>query len=413
MTPRERHTPRLQGMHRALGVVQDLGTRSVRQPVGERLLAVLVEFGDIDVCRRVTCRGQAHRRDVPRPTTPGADDVNAGRLGRRVLVEPRLDVGGGQDGGVEVEATLGLVGSSVEGLEEAVAQDAELEAVEDLVDLFAVPRRALEVGDRHGQREVTHELVEATVAQDTVEVFAQGLPGLALDLVGVGDHALEVAVETEPLGGRLGSDPGDAREVVARLTDEGGEVAVALGRHEVLLLDGLGVHPPHVGDPAHGIDQRDVVGHELEGVAVTRDDDDLHALGLGHRRQRRDDVVGLEPVDLHVLDPQRIEHLADQRDLPLELARGGGTRGLVVGVLLGAERLARHVERDGDVSGVLVAQHVDEHRREAVDAVGVLTRARREVLHREGEERAIGKGMTVKNKEATHAWQPMANPRHQ
>lgn len=74
-----------------------------------------------------------------------------------MLVEPLLDVARGEDGRVEVEAALGLVRCGVERLEEPLAQDAELEAVEDLVDLLAVPRGPLEVGDGHGQREVADE----------------------------------------------------------------------------------------------------------------------------------------------------------------------------------------------------------------------------------------------------------------
>ena len=55
-----------------------------------------------------------------------------------------------------------------------------------------------------------------------------------------------------------------------------------------------------------------------------------------------------------------------------------------------------------DVGGLLVAQHVDQHRGEAVDGVGVLTGRGREVLHREREERAVGQRVTVEEQEARH-----------
>jgi hypothetical protein len=47
------------------------------------------------------------------------------------------------------------------------------------------------------------------------------------------------------------------------------------------------------------------------------------------------------------------------------------------------------------VRRLLVAEHVDEHGGEAVDRVGVLARARREVLGGKREERAIGQRVSV------------------
>ena len=76
--------------------------------------------------------------------------------------------------------------------------------------------------------------------------------------------------------------------------------------------------------------------------------------------------------------------------------------GLVVGVLLGAERLAGDVERHADVGGLLVAQDVDEHRREAEHRIGVLPGGGREVLDREGEEGSVGDGMAVDQQQAVH-----------
>ena len=67
----------------------------------------------------------------------------------------------------------------------------------------------------------------------------------------------------------------------------------------------------------------------------------------------------------------------------------------------------RDVEGDREVGRLLVAQHVDQHRREAVDRVGVLAGAGREVLDRQREEGPVGEGMSVEEQEATHAWQPI------
>ena len=209
---------------------------------------------------------------------------------------------GAEDVPLELEAALDLVLRRLERREQPLAQHPELEAVEHPVDLLAVPGGPLEVGDGEGEVEVVDEPVQPPVAQHVVEVQAQVLAGLALDLVDVGDDALEVAVLGQPLGGGLGPDPRDPRQVVAGLADERGEVAVALRRHEVPLLDRGGIHPPHLGDPPDGVEQGDLVGDELEGVAVAGADDHLVPVGDRLPGQGGDDVVGLVALDPDVAD---------------------------------------------------------------------------------------------------------------
>jgi hypothetical protein len=162
---------------------------------------------------------------------------------------------------------------------------------------------------------------------------------------------------------------------------------------------GVGRHPGQVGDPLARVQHGDVVGDQLQGVAVAGADQHLEARGSGLPGERRDDVVGLEPVRFDVDDVERVEDLLDQRHLSGELRRRGRPVGLVLGVLRRAEGLPGHVERDGEVRRPLVAQHVDEHGREAVDGVGVLAGGGGEVLHRQGEERPVGHRVAVDQQE--------------
>ncbi len=280
--PAQRQPPRGQRLELGLGVVEHLRGLGVGEPRGEHGVLLGGERREVEV------RGGAVlAREGDRPGVPGAGPVLArddDAVGKPppdgTVTEAHREVVGGEHVSVELEAALDLVGLDLEGLEQPIAEHAELEAVEDLVHLLAVPGRALEVGDAERQLEVVDEPVEAAVAQHVVEVRAEVLARLALDLVGVPDDAGEVAVLGDPLRGGLRADPGDARQVVARLPDQRGEIAVPVRGHEVLLLDGRRVHPPHLGDPAHRVDEGDLVADELEGIAVTRADDDLSP-GLG------------------------------------------------------------------------------------------------------------------------------------
>lgn len=322
-----------------------------------------------------------------------------------VLLEPHGHLAGGQYPPIEVDAGIGLdlVRCAREGREEALAQRRELQRVEHGVDLLPVEGRVeRELGRVVRQIEIAHQRVQPTVPQHVVEVVAQRLSRLARDLVDPIDDRLEAAVRVDPLGRRLGSDAGNPRKIVTGLADQGGDVGVELRQHAVLLLDRDRRHPREVRDPLARVEDRDVVADELQRVAVPGADQDLHALGLGAGRQRRDDVVGLEAVLVQVSDVERVQHLLDQLDLPGELGGRARPVGLVVGVLLGAERPARLVEGDAHVRGLLVSQHVDEHRGEPEDRVRALSRGGGEVLDRQREEGTVRHRMSVDQQESAH-----------
>ena len=193
----------------------------------------------------------------------------------------------------------------------------------------------------------------------------------------------------------FGPTPGTPGQVVAGLADQGRQVGIALRGREVLLLHRLGGHPGQVGNALARVEHGDAVGNQLERVAVAGADQHVETLGLGLGGQGADHVVRLEARLFHVGDVEGLQHLLDQVELTLELVRGLGPVGLVLGVDLGAEGLPGHVEGHAQVGRRLVAQHVDQHRGEAEHAVGVLAGLGGEVFHRESEEGSISDGVPV------------------
>jgi len=323
---------------------------------------------------RVGAEPAEEARDVARPER-GPGQLEPG------LVDDHLLLGGEhvEDAGAELAA--------------------ELQLVEELERTLAVPLLAGRPGGRQVERQVADQRVEAPVADHVAQVGAEVLPRLAGDLVGVGDDVVEAVVGGDPLGGRLRPHARDARQVVAVLADEGGELRVAVRRDAVLLLDRGRRHPGEVRHPAHRVEHRGALGDQLQRVAVAGQDQHLHPLVERPRREGGDDVVGLVAGDREVRDAPGVEHRLDQRQLAGELPRRLVALGLVVGVLLEPEGLPRQVEGDRDVGRLLVPEHVGEHRREAVDRVGVLAGGRREVLHRKREERAVGQRVAVEEQE--------------
>ena len=171
---------------------------------------------------------------------------------------------------------------------------AELQGIHDTRQLGAVggPQDQVRSG-RHIQVEVSHQAVQATIAHNVAHMIAQRLTRLALDPVGMSDHAVETVVEIDPLRRGLGTDSGHARQVVAGLAHQSSQLGVALGRDSVPILDLPGRHAPQSGHPLDRVEHGAAVRHRLEGVTVPGAYEDLHALGLGRGRQSGENVIRL------------------------------------------------------------------------------------------------------------------------
>ena len=308
------------------------------------------DLGGVDPRAGAGARGQCDGDDLPGARTPRSLYGDADPLPvAGVLGEPARDGAGGQPLPVELEPGLVdlLGGGRVDGVHQPGAQlAADLQLVEQLEGGGAVPRLADGLARPHGQRQVADQRVEVAVADHVAEVGAQRLALLARDLVGAGDHVVEPVELVDPLGGVPLADSGDAGQVVGGLPHDGRELGIAPRRHAVLVLDVGRGEAGQVADPAHRVEHRRGLGDELDGVAVTGEDQHLHALGDGLGGEGGDDVVGLVALELEVPDRQRVEHLPDQRQLAAELARGLVPLGLVLRVFLEPEGLARLVERD-------------------------------------------------------------------
>ena len=233
--------------------------------------------------------------------------------------------------------------------------------------------------------------------------FSRSFSGV--DLVEPGDQRVEVAELADQLGRGLLPHPGNAGDVVR---------GIALQR---LVVDHL-VRPE--AEPL--VDPGDVVhdrvldagprGHqahprcdELEHVEVDRDDGRLEVLRVVELlRDRADDVVGLESGHLVDRDAQRLDDLADLRELVAQVVGHLHARALVLGVLLVSERRPGQVERDREVVRLEVLESAQHDAREAEDAVHEVAARRGE--RRKGEVAAVDEPIAVEQHQAFHRWAP-------
>ncbi len=139
---------------------------------------------------------------------------------------------------------------------------------------------------------------------DRVARLDDRLPPLAFDLPRPGQQRVEIAVLVDELGGGLGADTGDARDVVDAVAHQRQHVADLLGPDAELLA--------HLGRAKHAVlhrvENHDAVTAELQQVLVRRADHDVHPGRHAHPGQRGDEIVSLEAGGLDLGQPERVHH---------------------------------------------------------------------------------------------------------
>ena len=140
--------------------------------------------------------------------------------------------------------------------------------------------------------------------------------------------------------------------------------------------------------------------HELEHVEVAGDDRRVEPVALGLDRQRPDDVVGLVAGELVDRDPERLDDLADLRELVTQVIRHPQPGRLVVGEPLVAEGRPGQVEGDRDVVGPDVLEAAEDDARETEHRVDELALRRRQ--GREREVSAVDQPVAVEQHQAFH-----------
>ncbi len=219
------------------------------------------------------------------------------------------------------------------------------------------------------------------------------------DLVQPREQRIQRLEVPDQLRRGLLADARDARDVVGRVALQGLVVDHLVGSQPEPLVDLRDVVHHGVLDAGPRRHQPDPWRHELEHVEVHRDDRRLEVVArIELLRDRPDDVVRFIALHLVDRDPERLDDLADLRELVAQVVRHPLASRLVVGVLLVAERRAGQVERDGEVVRLEVLEPAEDDAREAEGPVDEVTAGRRE--RRKGEVSAVDQPVAVEQHQA-------------
>ncbi len=281
--------------------------------------------------------------------------LRRGRLGPRALPVGDRDLAG-----------LDLVRVHAGGGADAAGDGGELHRLEEGQQPLRVGILHAELVERHVEIHAAVELDELARDARELGVLDQVLPALGLlDLLGVRQEVLQVAIFEDELRRRLHADAGHARHVVDRIARQRLHVA-----HEARLDAELLDHLRHADALVlHLVVHLDAVADELHQVLVGGHD--------RHRRARlarlagigRDQVVGLEALLLDAVHGEGAGRVADDLELRPQILRRLRPVRLVVGVDLVAERDGRVVEDHREMGrrlAVGLAQQLPQHVAEAV-----------------------------------------------
>ena len=381
---------------------RDLDARGERASF--QLLRVVRPFRRVGRCQRVGHRPQRGQRSERGLRSPGrcGGAAHLAQVGvepdrfRRVRRDHRRELIGRDLAEIQLRhLDLGLHDAD---LVQPVEQGTELEGREEPAHLGGIPLPHHAVLGADVQRQVGDDprqlLVQGQLRRRRQHVVLQ----LPAQLVRVLEQRLDRAVLLDQLRGGLLPHPGNTGDVVRRVALQRHVLEVLRRRHaEPLLHPGLVVQDD-VGDPAAVEHHLDARAHELEEVTVRRHDHRVHTLLGGTHGEGADGVVRLVVDDPHHGNAKRVEHLVDQPELRREVRGCLGTTGLVVRVLLQPNGRPAQVERHREEVGALVAEQLDQHRREAVDGVRDLPGAGGQ-CRRECEVRAVRERVPVQQED--------------
>ena len=146
---------------------------------------------------------------------------------------------------------------------------------------------------------------------------------------------------------------------------------------------------------------RHVGGDQLEGIAISGEDDGFDVGGFRLPRQGADDVVGLPAGKFVHGYGERPHQFLDAVELRAQFRRSWRALGLVFGEPFVAERGRGRVESHGNVGGLPFVEGAEEHAGKPVHAGNVLAGAGdgQAAAHADGSERTVNHGVPIDQEE--------------
>ena len=242
---------------------------------------------------------------------------------------------------------------------------------------------------------------DLTAQQRVVNVRAQVLAHLALDLVSMRDDFVQAAVLRNERARFFGADARHAGDVIGRIALQAVKIGHEGRRDAVIqIVHALGRHNRHVGQAFASRHHVDVFGHELIHITVAGHQQHVAAGFLAQARHSAQDVVAFPALGLQNRHVERAEQLLDHGELRMQVGIHGRALRLVLRQHLHAHARLALIKRHDDAIGIKGVDHLEEHIQEAEDRVGGAT-VRRVHGGRHGMEGAMHERVAVDDGKGT------------
>ena len=236
-----------------------------------------------------------------------------------------------------------------------------------------------------------------TAQQCVVDVCAQVLAHLALDLVGMRDDLVQATVLRNERARLFGADARHAGDVIGRIALQTVKIGHERRRNAVIqVIHALGRHDRHVGQALAGRDHVDVLGHELIHIAITGHQQHVTAGLLAQARHSAQNVIAFPALGLQNRHVERGEQLLNHGKLRMQIGVHGRALSLVLRQHLHAHARLALVKRHNNAVGIKGVNHLEEHIQKAKNRVGGTT-VRRVHGRRHGVEGAMHERVAVDN----------------
>jgi hypothetical protein len=180
------------------------------------------------------------------------------------------------------------------------------------------------------------------------------------------EQRAHAAILQNQLGGSFRPDAGRALQVVGRITDQCRVRRQLLRPESEALDDRRGVEQHRLLAARTCEPDARALVHELQHIAVTADDENALFLGMQPARERREDVIGLESGHAKSGETEASVNLRQSFELPHQVRRCARAPRLVLLEAFAAERARGCVHRKRRATRLLLAQHLEHQRTEAI-----------------------------------------------
>ena len=185
------------------------------------------------------------------------------------------------------------------------------------------------------------------------------------------------------LRGRLFPDLWHARNIIRRISHQSLQINKLLRRNLIPRFHIPGIVVLHFCPAAFGLGNPNLnmLRCNLQKVPVPGNKSHFHAFPFGPRRQRSEDIVGLQPGLLHNTDAHRLKHLFHDRNLLPQLLRHRFSCSFIFLINFMPKGRRMHIKSHGQIIRFFLFQNLEHNVQKTMNRIRMKSLAVGQIGH--------------------------------